>query len=135
MKLSQRLYEVLFLAGLFGAVYLYVFAFDDFSETALVRLSYVWIAAVVFGTHGLIASELNEIVEAGEAATIGEAFAVRKKKAGRSFLSKMASVMMPSFLLVTAAGGRKRPFFSATLATVLWIAALAFFFEAIFPSL
>ncbi len=135
MKLSKHHYEIIFLAGLFGAAYLYGFSFDDFSETALVRLSYLWVAALVFGTHGLIASELSEIVASGQAATIKEAFEVRKKMEGRSFLSKMASVMMPSFLLITAASDRKRPFFSAVLATVLWIAGLAFFFEAIFPSL
>ena len=135
MKRSKHRYEFIFLAGLFGAVYLYGFSFDDFSETALVRLSYLWIAALVFGTHGLIASELSEIVASGQAATIKEAFEVRKKMEGRSFLSKMASVMMPSFLLLTAAGDHKRPFFSAVLATVLWIAGLVFFFEAIFPSL
>ena len=133
--MTQRIYELLFLAGLFGAVYLYAFAFDDFSETELVRLSYLWVAALVFGTHGLIASELNEIVAAGRATTTKEALAVRKKMEGRSFLSKMVSVMMPSFLLVTAAGSRQRPFFTAVLAAVLWIAGLAFFFEAIFPAL
>ena len=135
MKHSKRLYELIFLAGLFGTVYLYAFAFDDFSETELVRLSYLWVAALVFGTHGLIATELDEIVTAGRAETTKEAFEVRRKMGGRSFLSKMASVMMPSFLLVTAAGSRQRPFLTAVLATVLWIAGLAFFFEAIFPGL
>ena len=68
--MKQHLYEFIFLAGLFGAVYLYGFSFDDFSETELVRLSYLWVAALVFGMHGLIASELNEIVASGQAATI-----------------------------------------------------------------
>ena len=133
--MKQHRYEFIFLAGLFGAVYLYGFSFDDFSETELGRLSYLWVAALVFGTHGLIASELNEIVASGQAATVGEAFEVRKKMEDRSFLSKMASVMMPSFRLLTAASDRKRPFFSAVLAAVLWTAGLAFFFEAIFPFL
>ncbi len=133
--MKQHRYELIILAGFFGAVYLYGVAFNDFSETELVRLSYLWIAALVFGTHGLIASELNEIVASGQAATIGEAFDVRKKMEGRTFLSKMASVMMPSFRLLAAANDPKRPFFCAVLATVLWIAGLAFFFEAIFPAL
>ncbi len=135
MKLQKHLYELLFLAGLFAAVYLYGFAFDDFSETELVRLSYLWIGALVFGVHGLIASELDEIMAAGHAETIEDALRVRAETKGRSLLSKLASAMLLSFRGVRALFGGRSPFLQTVAATVLWLAALAFFFEAIFPSL
>ena len=134
MKLSQRVYEFSILIGLIAAIYLYGFAFDDFSETELVWLSYGWIAALVFGMHGVIACELNEIIAAGKAETEGEALRVRREAKDRSLFSKLSSVMIWSFMLTTAATNR-RPFLSAVLATVVWMALLAFFFEAIFPQL
>ncbi len=135
MKLQKHLYELLFLAGLFAAVYLYGFAFDDFSETELVRLSYVWIGAIVFGAHGLIAWELREIMAAGQAETPQEALRVRSKTEGRSLLSKLSSSMLWSFLGVRALFGGRRPVLLAVAATLIWLAGLAFFFEAIFPAL
>ena len=134
MKRSKHVYEFAILIGLVAAVYLYGFSFDDFSETELVRLSYGWFAALVFGTHGLIACELKEVFDAGEAETPREALRVRRQTKNRSLLSIFASVALPSFLLITSATDR-RPFLTALLATVIWIALLAFFFEAIFPSL
>ena len=134
MKLSKHVYEAAILIGLAAAVYLYGFAFDDFSETDLVRLSYGWFAALIFGTHGLIASELKDIFEAGQAETTSEALSVRKKTENRSILSKLATVMLPSYLLMTTATNRN-PLLTAILASVIWIALLAFFFEAIFPAL
>ena len=134
MTPSKHVYEAAILIGLAAAVYLYGFAFDDFSETDLVRLSYGWFAALIFGTHGLIASELKEIFEAGQAETTREAIGIRKKTENRPVLSKFASLMLPSYLLMTTAANRSS-FLTAVLATVIWIALLAFFFEAIFPSL
>ena len=135
MKPSKNVYELFLVIGLLSALYLYVIAFDDFSETELVRLSYGWIAALIFGTHGLIGVELNEIVASGRAASFREALEVRRETKDRSIFSKAASVMLWSYLLITAASEHKRPFLSAVLATVIWIALLAFFLEAIFPSL
>ncbi len=135
MSRSKRVYELVMLAGLAAAVYLYAFHFDDFSETALVRISYLWIGALAFGGHGLLAGELNAIIEAGQAETRMEARQVRARQEGRSLLSRFATLWMLSYLLITPSKGRSRPFLTALLATVLWLAVLAFFLEAIFPQL
>ena len=135
MKLSKRVYEFAIVVGLIATIYLYGFAFDDFSETELVQLSYVWMAAFVFGTHGLIAYELNDIIETGPAETTQEALRVRKETKNRSMFSKLSTLMLPSFLLITAATDRRRAFLSAVLATLIWMVLLVFFFEVIFPGL
>ncbi len=134
MKLSKHVYEVFILIGLAAAVYLYGFSFDDFSETELVQLSYGWIAALAFGTHGLLACELKEIFDAGQAETTGEAIRVRRKTKNRSLLSIFATVVLPSYLLITTATSRN-PLLIAVLATVIWVALLFLFLEGIFPSL
>ena len=135
MNLSKRVFEFAILIGLIAIIFIYSFAFDDFSETELVRLSYLWFSACIFGTHGLISYELKTIVDAGQAETAKEALKVRSENKDRSIFSKVSSLMLWSFLLITAATDRLRPVLSAVLATIIWILLLAFFFEAIFPGL
>ena len=130
-----RLYEAFIALGLGAAVYLYVVAFDDFSETALVRLSYVWVGVLAFGLHGRLASELSAAVAAGEAETTRAAVGVIEKKPGRSWFARLSIVALPTLLLFTNEPTRRKPFLAALLVTVLVLATLAFFFEAIFPSL
>lgn len=130
-----RIYEALIALGLGAAVYLYVVAFDDFSETELVRLSYLWIGALAFGLHGLLASELSALVAAGEAATTREAVGRLGEQPHRSWLSRLSIGALPTLMVLTNEPTRRKPFFAALLATVLVLAALAFFFEAIFPGL
>jgi hypothetical protein len=135
MNLSNRFFELCMLLGLLGAIYLYGFAFDDFSETDLVRVSYLWVAAIIFGTHGLLAHEFKTIRASGRAETTPDVLDVRKKAENRSLFSKVATAMLWSFLLTTTEATRAQPIRSAALATVIWVAGLAFFFEAIFPAL
>ena len=135
MKLPKRVYEFAILLGLIAAVGIYGFGFDYFSETELVQLSYLWIAALAFGAHGLIASELSEIIEAGQAETTSEALGVRGKNKNRSLFSKFSTLLLPSFLLITAPTNLRNPILIAVLATVIWLMLLVFFFEGIFPGL
>ncbi|MFQ5572376.1 MAG: hypothetical protein ACE5G0_22090 [Rhodothermales bacterium] len=135
MSTSKRVYEGLILAGIFTAIYVYGFAFNDFSETELVRLSYVWIPAIIFGTHGLIATEANEIVEAGRAASHHEAVPLRAHEEGRTLLSRFSSLLLVSYYLVLMIADGRRPVLLALMAAVLWTIALSVFFEGIFPAL
>lgn len=130
-----RLYEAFIALGMGAAVYLYLVAFDDFSETELVRLSYGWIGVLAFGLHGLLASQLSAAVAAGEAETTRAAIGTLEKKPNRSWLARLSLVAFPTLLLFTNEPTRRKPVLAALLATVLVLAALAFFFEAIFPSL
>ena len=136
MTRSKRLFEFFILAGLIAALYLYAFAFNDFSETELVYLSYAWIGALVFGTHGLLGYEFSQVLTDGEAAKpLGEILTARRQLPDRSFFSKVATLFLWSFLLTTPASTRHRPLACALLATVIWVAGLMFFFEVIFPEL
>lgn len=117
------------------ACYLYFMAFDNFSETELVRLSYGWVTLLIFGAHGLIATEVNTIMASDEASTVQEALSIRSKNKGRSLLSRLSSLFIWSVFLVQMLSDMRRPFLFALLAAIIWGGGLAFFFEAIFPSL
>ena len=135
MERGKHLYEFFFLAGVFGAVYLYAFHFDDFSETELVRVSYLWIAALVFGAHGISATEVKALMDAGQAETYHAAITARGKQENRSFLSRLAGVFLPSYLGIMALFKMKQPLLVALTAVVGWIFVLFLFLEGIFPSL
>lgn len=134
MTLPRRAYEFLFLLGLVAMIYLYTVAFDDYSETELVQLSYGWLALVVFGAHGLIASEIAALQEA-DGLTYAEARRARGQQPRRSPFSYMATFFMLSFEVVRKLFGGRSPFWLATAATVLWLGALFLFLEGIFPAL
>lgn len=51
MKLNS--FTISLLLGAVYMVYLYVFAFDQYSETALVQLSFIWIPLMIYGMAGL----------------------------------------------------------------------------------
>lgn len=123
------------LIGLIVAIYLYGFAFDDFSETELVQVSYIWIAAIIFGTHGLLAYEYAALLTEDETLTTTEVLKQRREQPNRSLFSKISSAFLWSFLLMTTAPSRRRPVLCGLLAVVIWIAGLIFFFEVIFPEL
>ncbi|HMB90130.1 MAG TPA: hypothetical protein VKP65_04735 [Rhodothermales bacterium] len=135
MEREKHIYEFFFLAGVFGAVYLYAFHFDDFSETELVRVSYLWIAALVFGAHGVIATEVKALMDAGQATTYQEGLTARGKQENRSFLSRLATVFLPSYLGIMALFKIKQPFLVALTAATGWIFALFLFLEGIFPAM
>lgn len=134
MSLPKRFYEFLLLLGLVAMIYLYAVAFDDFSETELVQLSYGWLALVVFGAHGLIASEIESLQEAG-GLTYAEARRARGQQPNRSPFSYMATFFMLSFEIVRKLFGARSPLVLAATATVLWLGALFLFLEGIFPAL
>lgn len=120
--------------GFFAALYLYVFHFDDFSETELVQLSYVWLPLIIFGTHGLIAYGVQQARAAG-APTNKEAVAAWLQREDRSVLDRLSLLFLPSYHGVAALMGGQNPFWVAAAAALLWSLGLIFFFEAIFPSL
>lgn len=135
MKNGNHLYEFFFLAGFFGAVYLYAFHFDDFSETELVRVSYAWIAALVFGGHGIIASEVKAVLDTDAAATVNQSITARGKLENRSYLSRLATVFLFSYVGIVSLLKLKQPLPIALVAVAGWIGALFLFLEGIFPGL
>ena len=50
----KKIYQIAIIAGITLAVFLYGFAFDNFSETELVRLAYLWLPLIFFGLAGYI---------------------------------------------------------------------------------
>ncbi len=132
--MPKRLYELAFLGGLLLMMYLYLFHFDDFSETELVRISYVWLPAIIFGTHGLIAQAIHALKEADASLDTSGAISAWTKT-DRSIFERLATVFIPSYLGVQALFGGKSPLLLAIAATLIWVGLLIFFFEAIFPSL
>ena len=50
----KTIYQIAIIAGITLMVFLYVMAFDNFSETELVRLAYLWMPLIFFGIAGYI---------------------------------------------------------------------------------
>lgn len=136
MRLPKRFYEFLFLLGLVAMVYLYTVAFDDFSETELVQLSYGWVGLIVFGAHGLIATEADAILAASsDTLAYRDALRLRSQQPGRSPFSYMAGFFGLSFAVVHKFVGGRNPLYLAVAATIVWLGLLFLFLEGIFPSL
>lgn len=50
---AKRIFIASLVAGAAMAVFIYLIAFDSFSETSMVQLSFTWITLIVFGVIGL----------------------------------------------------------------------------------
>ena len=51
-NMKYRMFEYIGVIGLFLAIELYLTKFDEYSETELVRWSYLWLPMIVFGAVG-----------------------------------------------------------------------------------
>lgn len=132
--MHKRIYELSFFGGIMLMIYLYLFHFDDLSETELVRVSYLWVPAIIFGSHGLIAQAIHERKEADASMSTGDAMSAWMDS-DCSFFERLAILFIPSYLGIQALFGGKNPLLLAIASALVWVGLLIFFFEAIFPSL
>jgi len=70
----RAIYPALILIGVVIALFIYGFAFDSLSETALVRLTPLWFFSITFGGFGYLAEKLLPQVTSGQAKTLAEAY-------------------------------------------------------------
>lgn len=132
----KQVYRIIMYAGIAMAVVIYFFMFDSFSETELVNISPIWFLMIIFGTCGLYTEKAVYLILNRQAETFSDALskALSKMKSPITILLVYLVFSLP-FLVF---GVRKRyssPLIISFLTTMLWAAALYFFFIAIFPEL
>lgn len=128
----KYLYGGFLLLGLVIAGYIYLVAFDSFSETRLVQLTPVWFFCLVLGYYGLIAERMLVATEKSHAEVVADGLFKLVTAAAPGPVGKLVSAIVHlPFLLVRS----RRSWIVAAGGAVIWAAALWFFFAAIFPSL
>ena len=128
-------YILLFSAGFFGAVYVYGYHFNDFSETEMVQTSYLWFPAVFGGMFGALADDLRGLVLTGEASSTTEALTKWKSLELPIVYRVLVTPFRPLFFAFIHAFGGRDPRIVAFSAVIMSTGFLILFFEAIFPGL
>lgn len=131
----RGLYKFAISVGVLGVLVLYVFMFDQFSETALVALSPLWFLSLAFGLGGLHGEKAVQLIHSKKATDFPDALALVTRSLPPFLVVLVYLVFaLPAFFL-----GLKRwcssPLLLATMTSGLWGLALYFFLFAIFPSL
>lgn len=120
------LYVTSLIAGVLGAVCVYLVMFDELDEAELVTLTPLWFFPTVFGLYGFVSQRLLRRVSAGHAETLSQAARMSIDVAGFWVLPAIFPFLLlkwRSSLLVSLA------------AAVFWAVLLWFFFTAVFPTL
>lgn len=127
------LYPMLIGAGITMVIYIYMFAFDDFSETQMVRITPVWFFFIIFGLYGYFAEYLMNKVIIGEGKTISGAY----NKWLNSFLKRhiFSGFILMIILLPFSFIKFRNSLLIAFTGSFIWGILLFIFFTAIFPAL
>jgi hypothetical protein len=127
------LYPMLLGAGITMVVYIYMFAFDDFSETAMVRITPIWFFFIIFGLYGYFAEYMMNKVIVGEGENISDAY--------NRWLSRfLRRHIFPGFILMIillpfSFIKFRNSLLIAFTGSFIWGILLFIFFAAIFPAL
>lgn len=130
----KRLYQIAIGIGTIMAIYLYVIAFDDFSETELVNISPIWFLCIHFGISGLYTEKAATLILKREANTFAEGLQKATKGLSPILVVLIYIVFIPPFILLNL---RKlsSPLLISLLTTIAWATILYIFLMGIFPSL
>lgn len=129
----NALYPILLFLGIAIAVYIYGFAFDDFSETELVSITPLWFFFIVFGGYGYFAEFLMKRVINGEGKNLNDAYkrwTVKFLKL-HLFLGVIGLILLIPFAFIRT----RNSLLIAFAGSAIWGILLLFFFQAIFPAL
>ncbi len=122
-KSLEWFYKLSIAAGMLLAIYLYLFAFNDFSEEELVMLSFVWVLALHFGSVGLYGEKAVKLVLKGEVNTFQEG------------LQKASIFLRPIPYMLYRFTKLSSPLWLSYLTALVWAILLVLFFVGIFPAL
>ena len=126
------IYPALILAGVAAVLYIYGYAFDDFSETELVRITPLWFFAITFGTYGYVAEKMLDRVAAGREPNIAAAYVNWRAE---NFKAHPMTAMLLSLLLITFTYVKTTSsLLTAFLGSAAWGVLLWIFFTGIFPA-
>jgi len=126
------LYPILLTVGIGIAVYIYGFAFDDFSETQLVGLTPLWFFFIIFGAYGYFAEFLMKRIITGQGTSIAAVY----KSWWSQFLRRhlLGGMILGIFLSPFALIKTRNSLLIAFVGSILWGILLVIFFKGIFPA-
>ena len=129
-KKHSGIYSASIITGLSIAAYVYLYKFDSFSETLLVRLTVLWFFPLVFGYYGFIAQWMQaNYREKGFASPLELLLSVSKKFPLSLIRPVLNIIHLPLYVR------NKSPMFMAISGSLIWSIWLLIFFEVIFPLL
>lgn len=129
----NALYPMLIGAGLTILIYIYAFAFNNFSETQMVNITPLWFFFITFGLYGFFAEKMMNHVIAGQGKDISSAY----RKWLQNFVKKhiLMGLILGILLLPFNFLNTRNSLLIAFLGSAIWGLILLFFFAAIFPAL
>jgi len=130
---TRAIYPALILIGTILVIYIYLIAFDRFSETTLVQITPLWFFPIVFGGFGYTAEKMLGLIAVGQATSIADAY----KKWIQSFIAvnPLIGFIVAIFLFPFTMFNTKNSILIAFLGSAVWGILLLIFFNGIFPSL
>lgn len=130
----RPLYLLCIAAGVGMCFWLYFIAFDDFSETELVRLSPIWFLLFHFGVSGLYTEKAVRLILGGKADSFAAALAAATAEVSPIARLVVWVVFTPPFALL---GLRKvsSPLMLSGITTLAWAGLLYAFLVGVFPNL
>lgn len=129
-KKHSSLYLTSIIIGISIAIYIYVFNFDNYSETMLIRGTALWFFPVVFGYYGFVAQWMHLNFEKHQFNKPVDLLISVSNRLPAFFIRTMFSMLhFPLFVI------NKSPLFIAISGSLIWSVWLLIFFEVIFPKL
>lgn len=130
-KRWSTFYAISITIGVLIAGYIYLIAFDEFSETRLVQITPVWFFPIVFGYYGFVAQRMAaKLPESGFDRVANLLFFIIRETQG-SVGKLFGLVVHAPFIIVKS----KRPMLVAFGGAAIWAVMLFVFFTFIFPKL
>ena len=127
------LYPILLGVGIALVLYIYLFAFDDFSEDQLVGITPLWFFFIIFGLYGYFAEFLMNRVIVGKGKSISDAYI---KWTGEFVKRHLFTGMVLMLILSPFSFIKTRnSLLIAFTGSIIWGILLLIFFKGIFPAL
>ena len=137
--MGRSFYRLLTMAAVAAAVYLYVFRFDRFSETQLVRMAYIWLPAMVLGIYGLVAEGVAAAARTESTPRFSDAlgnwFDRQPILKSNALLRLVVTLFLTPLMAAAFFARTSSPFVLALIGALIWLVGLKFFFDGIFPLL
>jgi len=132
---GERTYRWVYIAaiviGLLIPAYVYLVAFDSFSETELVGLTPAWMFPLVFGYYGFVAQRMTRQLPASSFENVADLlFSIIKETQG-SIGKALALLVHAPFIVIKS----HKPMLVALGGAAIWAFILWVFFNFVFPSL
>lgn len=127
----RRIYIASIAVGVLLPAYLYLVAFDSFSETALVHLTPAWMFPLVFGYYGFVAQRLTRKLPTSRFENVADLLFSLIKETHGTLGKAFALLVYAPFIVVKS----RRPVLVALGGAAIWALILLVFFSFIFPSL